>query len=132
MVCEYATPTVPFGSEAVVIDKAPTTTSVNALVLVTLRLSVTWTVKVEVPAAAGVPAMAPDEGFSESGAGKAPPPGTIDQVYGGVPPTAWSVCEYATPTVALGRDGAVVMVSPLAIVMVNGLVTGVVDALSLS
>jgi len=85
-------------------------------------------VKLEVPAVAGVPPITPVEEFSDSCAGKAP--WTIDQAYGGVPPTAWSGCEYATPTVALGSDGAVVMISPLAMVMVNCLETGGVDALS--
>src|ERR1035438_7203149 len=37
------------------------------------------------------------------------------------PPAAASVCLYATPTVALGSVGVVVMVTPAPIVMTNGL-----------
>ena len=60
----------------------------SALVVVKTGLaeSVAWTIKLKVPAAVGVPVIAPVVGV------KLRPPGNeplvIDQVYGGVPPLA--------------------------------------------
>ena len=89
---------------------------VNTLVLVTLWASETWTVKVDVPLAVGVPEIVPVAPSKMIPAGGAP--FVIDHVYGNVPPVAASVTVvYTTPTVPLGRVGAVVMVGPG--VMVN-------------
>ena len=80
----------------------------NDLVPVALAVSVTRTVKVNVPAAVGVPLSTPPV-LSESPPGAAPP--TIAQlVYGVVPPVAANVCVYATPTVPAGNGDAVVIV----------------------
>ena len=48
--------------------------------------STTWAVKLNVPAAVGVPVMAPVEGFSVRPVGSAPL--MIENVYGGTPPVA--------------------------------------------
>jgi hypothetical protein len=48
--------------------------------------STTWAVKVNVPAAVGVPVMAPVEGFSVKPVGSEPL--VIENVYGGTPPVA--------------------------------------------
>ncbi len=53
--------------------------------------SVTWTVKLKVPAVVGVPAMTPVLALRVSPEGSAPL--TTDQVYGEVPPDAESVAE---------------------------------------
>jgi hypothetical protein len=86
------------------------------LVAMAEALSLTWTVKVKVPAALREPVMAPLEE-------RLRPPGnapfTMDQVYGGVPPVAASVCEYAAPGEPPGRL-VVVMLSEGATVIENG------------
>jgi hypothetical protein len=56
--------------------------------------SVTWTVKLEVPAVVGVPEITPPE-LKESPAGSEPD--ASDQLYGVTPPAAASVWLYATP-----------------------------------
>src|SRR5687768_10010066 len=61
----------------------------------------TRTVKVDVPAAVGVPTIAPTV-WSDSPAGSEPV--TIDQLNVPLPPVAASVWLYATPTVPLGSD----------------------------
>jgi hypothetical protein len=48
------------------------------------------------PEALGIPVTAPVEAFKIKPAGSAPL--MIDHVYGGVPPEAFSVTEYAVPT----------------------------------
>src|SRR5262245_27202584 len=53
--------------------------------------AVTWTVKLDVPAAVGVPEIRPEFGVRLRPAGN--DPFTIDHVYGGVPPVAVSVAE---------------------------------------
>src|SRR5262245_34896364 len=53
--------------------------------------AVTWTVKLEVPAAVGVPEIRPEFGVRLRPAGSDPL--TIDHVYGGDPPVAVSVAE---------------------------------------
>lgn len=63
-------------------------------------LSVTLTVKPDIPAAVGVPEIVLPERLSPAGSD----PLATDQVYGGVPPVAFSVCEYPTPTVPAGND----------------------------
>jgi len=60
----------------------------SAFVAVRLLASVTWTVKLEVPAVVGVPEIAPAE-LKLNPAGRLPE--EIDQVYGAVPPVAPSV-----------------------------------------
>ncbi len=55
-----------------------------------LLLSVTVTVKLEVPLAVGVPEMMPVDGDRLRPAGRVPE--VIDQVYGDVPPLACSAC----------------------------------------
>jgi len=51
-------------------------------------LSLTWTLSVKVPETVGIPAMIPLAGDKLSPAGSELP--NTDQVYGGVPPVAWS------------------------------------------
>src|SRR5262249_17436414 len=59
-VCEYVTPTVPSGSDAVVmVTAAGSMVRARSCVSLALRLPVTGTVKFEVPAAAGVPLIVP-------------------------------------------------------------------------
>lgn len=60
-----------------------------ALVAVWVPASVILMVKLEVPAAAGVPAMTPVDAFRVRPAGRVP--ALTDQVYGVVPPAAVSV-----------------------------------------
>jgi len=79
----------------------------NVELTVTLLLSVACTVKLYVPAAAGVPLSSPF-GASVNPEGSVEPPAT-DHVYGDAPPVAASVCEYATPTSPVGSGEAVVM-----------------------
>jgi hypothetical protein len=88
---EYATPTVPAGSDAVVIPKAGgLMVSDNAAVADADALSVTRTVKVLDPAALGVPDMVPP-------AARLNPAGNVPLAtvheYGGDPPVAPSVWE---------------------------------------
>ena len=54
-------------------------------------LSVTRSVKFEVPAVVGVPVIAPVEAFNDRPAGKLPT--TVAHVYGVVPPAATIVAE---------------------------------------
>ncbi len=71
----YDTPTVPAGSDAVVIDNvtgAGFITIDNALVAVAARLSVTMIVKLYVAAVVGVPDITPVVVFSVNPAGSAP------------------------------------------------------------
>jgi hypothetical protein len=78
-------------------------------------LSVTRTVNVLDPAAVGVPEIVPP--VSVSPAGNVPL--ASDQVYGGVPPDAVSVCEYAVPTTPLGSDVVVTLIVAGLMVMVS-------------
>jgi hypothetical protein len=82
-------------------------------------LSVTCTVKVAVPGVVGVPLITPALD-SVRPCGKIPE--ESDQVYGAVPFAGASVCEYAVPSVASGRD-VVVIKSPAAMLSTNGLET---------
>ena len=89
--CEYALPAVAPGRDADVEIVSPATiTSVNCWLAVAAVLPLTCKVNGNVPAAAGVPVMVPAEP-SASPAGSAP--AVSVHVYGGVPPTAVSVCE---------------------------------------
>src|SRR5262245_62864848 len=56
--------------------------------------------KLNVPSAVGVPEITPEFAASVSPGGSAPL--AIDQVYGGVPPSAVRPVEYATP-IEIGR-----------------------------
>ena len=95
---------VPEGSVDVVIASAvpPITIEVAAdFVCTGLPLSVTVTVKFDVPLAVGVPEITPVAGARVKPVGKAP--AVIDHVYPGVPPLASTVCEYAVPLVPPDR-----------------------------
>ena len=72
--------------------------------------SVTFAVKLDVPVRVGVPLMVP-AADKERPFGNAPE--AIDQLYGGEPPVAESVCEYGAPTVPAAKVPAV-MDKPLA------------------
>ncbi len=67
-----------------------------------MALSDTLAVKVYIAAAVGVPLNTPAAVMVTPGGGD---PETIDQLYGGTPPTACSVRMYATPTVLGARNG---------------------------
>jgi len=56
----------------------------------------------------------------------------MDHVNGATPPDAASVCVYAALAVTAGSTGAVAIVSPDVIAIVNWLVAGVLPALSLN
>ena len=83
-------PTVPAGSDAVEIVGAATAliVTVNALVDETPLAPVTWTVKVEVAAAVGVPLRTPAVDRVSPAGGV---PEETDQLYGAVPPVAANV-----------------------------------------
>lgn len=74
-------------------------------------LSLTFTVKFDVPTVFGVPEITPVVAASVSPAGRFPD--VIDHVYAGVPPLACNVRAYAVPSVPDGNDN-VVIVSELA------------------
>jgi len=78
-------------------------------------LSLTVTLNEELPAVVGVPPITPVEAFRDKPAGSEPL-ATVQLPYGGVPPAAASVCEYATPTSPLGSE-AVVISGPATIVI---------------
>jgi hypothetical protein len=97
---EYAEPTVPPASELVVTETGLATVSVRLLDAV-CEPSVAATLNDEVPAALGVPVMAP-LADNDRPAGRLPD--ASDQVYDPVPPVAASCAEYAEPTVPSARD----------------------------
>lgn len=72
-------------------------TSVKASFAVAPAVSATCIEKLNVLAADGVPASVPLEPFNEMPAGRTP--WMTVQLYGGLPPDALSVWEYALPTV---------------------------------
>ena len=112
-ICEYATPTVPFGNDCVATARPAATVIVKSAVLEDPAESVARAVKRNVPAVVGVPEIAPLE-LSDKPAGKVPP--ARDQVYGGVPPDAVRVWLYATPASAPARV-VTLIVTPGATVM---------------
>ena len=72
-----------------------------------LLLSVTLTVNANAPDDPAVPAIVPVEGLSDSPPGSEPE--ATDHEYGGVPPVAVNVCEYAAPVEPGGKaDGDVI------------------------
>jgi hypothetical protein len=77
--------------EVVVITSAGLMVRVNARVAVAVALSVTWAVKLYVPAVVGVPLSTPLAAFSVSPGGSAP--ALTDQLKGSVPPEAASGTE---------------------------------------
>src|ERR1019366_6450754 len=97
---------VPAGSDDVVIPKADGLTLIyKSAVAEVDALSVTRTVKLLDPGVPGVPDMVP-------AAARLNPAGNVplatDHEYGGDPPVAASVWEYATPTVPVGSDNVVI------------------------
>ena len=76
-VCEYATPTVPFGNVAGLTVIAALMVTAYARAPVAPRPSVAVTVKLEVAAVVGVPVMTPLAAFSDRPAGK-PPADTLN------------------------------------------------------
>jgi hypothetical protein len=88
--CEYAVPTVPVVSDVVVISNAALIVSDSAFVAFLLALSVTFTVKLLVPAVPGVPEIVPPaDRLSPAGRD----PIDTDHEYGGDPPLALNACE---------------------------------------
>ena len=88
--CEYATPTVPAGSDDVVIRTGGgSTVNDNAFVALPPPLSVNLTVKFAVPPADGVPLITPVDAARLKPCGKLPC--DIAQVTGGIAPAAASV-----------------------------------------
>jgi len=88
--CEYAPPAVPAGKEEVVMpNPGGLITSDRGALVDTDALSVTLIVRLEVPAAVGVPEIVLPERLSPAGSD----PVAMDQVYGGDPPVAFSGCE---------------------------------------
>jgi hypothetical protein len=125
-VCEYAPPTLPEGRDVVVIESGGgSTVRANDFVAVRDALSRTWTVKFAVPAVVGVPLITPAlDTVSQVGAP------VTDHVYGGVPPVAARLWEYAVPTVPFERGDSVVIASGGgSTVRANGFVV-ICDALS--
>src|SRR5262249_12498645 len=70
--------------------------------------------KFDVPLAVGVPEITPELGASVNPAGSAPL--AIAHVYGGVPPLAARVAEYAAPTTPPGSAVVVIVSGPAATV----------------
>ena len=93
---------MPAGSDDVVIVMlAALIVTDNAAVVDADALSVTRTVKLLDPAVPGVPEIVPPAArLNPAGSD----PLATDHAYGGVPPEAASVCEYATPTMPAGSD----------------------------
>ena len=96
----YATPCVVAGSEAGEIDITALIVTLYARDPVDPRLSFAVIVKLNVPAADGVPVIAPVDAFNDSPVGNAP--ALMANVYGAVPPDAVTVWLYATPCVQCG------------------------------
>jgi hypothetical protein len=102
--CEYLAPTVPVDSgELVRITRGGLTVKVSGLLAVAPLKSVTWMVKLKMPAVVGVPLICPVAEFSARPPGKAPT--VTAQIYGGVPPLTIGVTEHLTPTVHGGKGG---------------------------
>jgi hypothetical protein len=108
-VAEYAVPTMPLGNEAVVIATG-VTPALKVMEKGWLAVctgeeeSVTWALKLNLPAPVGVPLMVPLL-LNVIPAGKAPE--TTVHEYGYVPPEAASVVEYVVPTIPVGRANVV-------------------------
>ena len=105
-------PTVPPGSDVVVIVSAEPTIMLRLAEAVAAAASVALIVKLKVPEPVGVPEMTPVLGLRVNPPGNAP--AMIAHVYGGVPPTACTVWAYglpmlpgARPVVEMLRGGCV-------------------------
>ena len=97
---------MPDGSEDVLILNAGTLIVTERAALADPEApSVTFTVKVEVPAVVGVPEIVPPASVNPAGSD----PLDTDHAYGAVPPLAFSACEYATPTVPPGNEDVVTL-----------------------
>jgi hypothetical protein len=105
---EYAVPTMPAGSGDVdVIVSFATIMMLRFAVAVLLSASVTFTVKLELPAVVGVPDITPVLEFSDNPAGNVPL--LMLHVYGVTPPVAASVVVYATLTIPFGSVVVVII-----------------------
>ena len=125
---EYATPTVPAGNEEVVMCKAGVLiVNDNGAVAETDALSVTLTVKFDDAAAVGVPDIVPPDRPNPAGSDPLP----SDHVYGGDPPVAFRVCEYATPIVPADKEEVVMLKAGALIVNDNAAVADT-EALSVT
>jgi len=129
-VCEYVPLVNPDtrGEDVVIVSGGGLIVRLKVWVATLEAESVTRTVKLYVPAPVGVPVIAPAL-ESASPAGRAPD--EIAHVYGGVPPLAASVCEYAVPVDPDGRGELVVIISSATTVRLKVLVA-VVEALSVT
>ena len=103
-VSEYGVPLVPSGTDNVVMSTAVATAMDSACVSVRPAESVTVMEKLDVPAAVGVPEIAPFDA-TVSPAGREPL--VTAKEYGPVPPVAVTVWEYAVPVVPSVSDGVV-------------------------
>lgn len=112
----YAVLTVPPASDAVEIESGVITVMDRSFVAVLLAVSVARTVKLYVPAVAGVPLILPVEEVRRTPVGSEPL--AIAQVYEPVPPVAVTVWLYAAFTAPPGSD-AVVTLTADATVIVN-------------
>ena len=103
----------------------------SAVTGVGVALSVTRTVKFDVPAAVGVPEIVPVP-LNVRPLGSVPL--SSDQTYGEVPPEAARLCEYAVCTVPAGSVAVVTESAPGLMTMVSALsaVTGVGVELSVT
>jgi hypothetical protein len=97
----YAAPAVPSVKAVVVTLGKGLTVMPRALVFVAPLSSVTWTVKLLVPAVVGVPEITPVAGLRLSPAGRLPT--VIAHAYGVLPPAAASVWLYAVFAVACAK-----------------------------
>ena len=109
---EYAVPTVPPAS--VVVENTIAGGAATPIVNVCVELaagdpeSFTVTVNVTLPAAMGVPVIAPVDAFKLNPGGSVPV--VTVHVFGATPPADASVTEYAVPTVAPASAPAVVVI----------------------
>jgi hypothetical protein len=92
----------------VVVTKRPETVTVKlaATFCAGIEESLSFTMKVKVPSAVGVPEITPVEVLRERPGGSDPP--ATDQMYGVSPPVAIRVAEYPTPMEALGSEVVVI------------------------
>jgi hypothetical protein len=118
-------PVVPETKEKVLIISGSAIISVSTRLAVVLFASVTWTVKLDVPAVVGVPEITPVEAARLNPAGRLPV--VINHVYGVWPPVAVSVWLYVVPVMPENNDEVVIVIGDV-IVMLNGRVTVVVFA----
>ena len=126
--CEYAVPTVPGGNEEVVMLRTGALIASDRAALADAdMLSTTLSVKLDEPAATGVPLIIPSASFSPAGSD----PLATDHVYGGVPPVTLIACEYPVPAVPAGNED-VVMFNAGALIVSNSGALADDDALSVT